>query len=179
MIQISICVTQQEDVDKQLLETYAQLQSLKTSFEEIHKAYKNFVFDIVRKIYDQSVRASFEITLKEYSKKNHPIGVQMDITGDSGEGVSEVKKVIMDYLLFSFNNCVDVFVHDSSCYNGVDPRQVRGLLQELDRLCKLNKKQVIVSINKYQVGDSELLNTIIDNACITLSENQKLLKFNF
>lgn len=177
--QVAYYINQQEDTDKNLLESFAQLQAHKASFDEVQKQYKNFVFEIVREIYDSTVRASFDIILKKYSKKNYPISIQMEITGDAGEGVKEVKKVIMDYLLFYFNDKVDIFVHDSSCYNGVDPRQVSGLLQELNKLCKKNNKQVIVSINKYQLGTSEFLNEVIDNACIKLSETQKLFGIDF
>ena len=178
--QISSYIVEQEAVDKSLLEAFAQLQVLKGKFDETNKKYKNFVFEIVRKIYDSSMRASFDIIFKEYNRKNHPINLQMEITGDAGEGVKEVKKTIMDYLVFYFNNKVDVFIHDSSCYNGVDPRQVRGLLKELTKMCEENQKQVIISINKYQMGeDGEFLNEVVNNSCIKLSETNKLLGFDF
>lgn len=40
-------------------------------------------------------------------------------------------------------------IQDSSCYSGIDPRQVFGMLKELEKLAKETKKQIIVSINKY------------------------------
>ena len=103
----------------------------------------------------------------------------MSITGDAGEGVNEVKNNIIDYLMFNFNKHLEIFIHDSSCYNGIDPRQVSGLINNLINIAEKNKKQVIVAINKYQVSDEQTLKDIEDKSCIILSEKDKLLKFNF
>lgn len=40
-------------------------------------------------------------------------------------------------------------IHDSSCYSGIDPRQVNGLLSMLDEIANYSNKQIIISINKY------------------------------
>ena len=92
--------------------------------------------------------------------------------------VKEVKKIIMDYLLFYFNKTINIFIHDSSCYNGIDPRQVSGLIKELSRMANENSKQVIVSINKYQLTD-DFIKDVYEQSCVVLSENKKLLQFDF
>lgn len=172
-------IKEADSINNELLSEFSTLGMLKENFEEEHKKYKNFVYGIVGNIYDSSVRAAFEIVLKKYDKKARPISISMEITGDAGEGVKEVKKAIMDYLLFNYSNKLDIFIHDSACYNGIDPRQISGLLKELMIMAEHNKKQVLVSINKYQLDDDIIIKTIEENACITLSETNKLLLFDF
>lgn len=177
--QVATFIKEQNTKDNELLAEFAHLGALKDEFDETHKKYKDFVYHIVNKIYDKSARASFDIIFREYDKKKRPVSISMEITGDAGEGVKEVKKTIMDYLLFRFNDLLELFVHDSSCYNGVDPRQVGGLLQELCKMANENKKQVIISINKYQLSDEKFIEEVINNACIKLSETEKLFAFDF
>lgn len=172
-------IKESDSINNELLSEFSILGTLKENFEEKHKKYKNFVYRLVGKIYDPSVRASFEIVLKKYDKKARPINISMEITGDAGEGVKEVKKAIMDYLLFNYSNKLDIFIHDSACYNGIDPRQISGLLKELMTMAEQNKKQVIVSINKYQLDDESIIKAIEENACIALSETNKLLLCDF
>ena len=176
--QVSLYIKEDEAINNELLSEFSNLGVLKEKFDATHKLYKNFVYEIVNKIYTNA-RASFDIQFNKYDKKRRPINIAMEITGDAGEGVKEVKKTIMDYLLFYFNKSIDIFIHDSACYNGVDPRQISGLLKELSKMARENKKQVIVSINKYQLADDEFLQEVRDNACIILSENQKLLLCEF
>lgn len=80
-------------------------------------------------------------------------------------------------LLFNFNTSSNVIIIDSSCFNGIDPRQVSGLLSSLQSICKSQNKQAIISINKYQVT-----NEFVDNyesGMLELSEDNKLLKFSY
>lgn len=177
--QVELYIKEENAIENELLSEYSNLGLIKESFEETHKKYKNFIYNIVNKIYDKTTRAVFDIAFYGYEKKRRPISVDMAITGDAGEGVKEVKKIIMDYLLFYFNHKIDTFVHDSSCYNGVDPRQVSGLIKELEQMAKENGKQVIVSINKYQLTDDSFINEVREQSCVVLSENQKLLLFDF
>ena len=177
--QVKLLNKEAERTNNLLMSNFEQLSNMKDVFETTHKTYKNFVYNIVNNIYDEKPRASFEIIFKEYDKKRRPIQISMDITGDAGEGVKEVKKVIIDYLLYNFNNKLDIFVHDSSCYNGIDPRQISGLIKELMSITKSTQKQAIVSINKYQLANDEFVKEVIENASIKLSEIDKLLKFDF
>lgn len=43
-------------------------------------------------------------------------------------------------------------IQDSACFNGIDPRQVSGMLKELNEIAVTTNEQVIVAINKYQMG---------------------------
>ena len=69
---------------------------------------------------------------------------------------------------------------DSVCFNGVDPRQVIGLLKIIEEITIENKKQTIVSINKYQLGEYEdIKKEIYKKSKIVLNESSKLLYFDF
>ena len=59
---------------------------------------------------------------------------------------------MIDYLVFYYNEELDILIQDSSCYNGIDPRQVASMIKELDALAKKANKQAIVSLNKYQIA---------------------------
>ena len=169
----------ENSIETNLTSLFVELNELNDSIQASIKQYKEFVFNLVKSIYDEDAKAVFNIEIKKYHPKNKPISIEMSITGDSGEGVNEVKKNIIDYLLYNFNKCLEIFIHDSSCYNGIDPRQVSGLIANLIEMTEKNKKQSIIAINKYQVSDDELLKYIEANASIILSEKDKLLKCNF
>lgn len=169
----------ENSIETNLTSLFVELNELNDSIQTSIKQYKEFVFNLVKNIYDEDAKAVFHIDIKKYNPKNKPISIEMSITGDSGEGVNEVKKNIIDYLLYNFNKSLEIFVHDSSCYNGIDPRQVSGLIANLIEMTEKNKKQAIIAINKYQVSDDELLKYIEANASIILSEKDKLLRCNF
>lgn len=177
--QVEMYIKEENSIKNQLLSQYSNLGVIKENFEETHKQYKNYIYNIVNRIYDRTTRALFDIAFYGYETKRRPISISMEITGDAGEGVKEVKKIIMDYLLFYFNHTIEMFIHDSACYNGVDPRQVSGLIKELGQMAKENGKQVIVSINKYQLTDDNFIKEVREQSCVILSENNKLLLFDF
>lgn len=86
----------------------------------------------------------------------------------------------MDYLLFKYNSYMDLLVQDSSCYNGIDPRQVSSMIKEVGKIAQKTNKQAIISINKYQLGEYEdAINFVKAESAIILSEKDKLFKFDF
>ena len=86
----------------------------------------------------------------------------------------------MDYLILKFSNVTDILVQDSACFNGIDPRQVAGMISVAADIAKQKKKQVIIAVNKYQLGDYEdIIEMVVKSSAIILSENDKLLKFDF
>ena len=52
------------------------------------------------------------------------------ISGEASEGINRVKMFCMDLLILtqSKNNNVEFIYHDSSIFNGVDPRQIYKML---------------------------------------------------
>lgn len=101
------------------------------------------------------------------------------MTGDGGEGVGEVKKLIVDLMVFKYNSLVELLVHDSSCYSGgIDKRQIASIVKIANNIALKENKQFILSVNDFQVrkDDKELM-AILDDRIIELAEDDKLLKF--
>lgn len=70
--------------------------------------------------------------------------------------------------------------HRIELKSGIDPRQVAGMLSQLNKIAEESNKQIIIAINKYQLGDYEIvINMVEKNSVITLSENDNLLGFEF
>lgn len=149
-------------------------------YSSLINEYRDYIYNITKDIYDENVNSYFDIKIRKKHQTARPLNIEFNLKGDTGEGVNEVKKNIIDYLIFKYNNMIELLIQDSSCYNGIDPRQVCGLLKNLnDNAIKANK-QAIISINKYQLGENdEFVNEVIENSSIILSEKEKLLKFDF
>lgn len=147
--------------------------------EELLEKYRNFIYNLVQDIYDKEVTAYFSVYTPDYKKNSLPIHVDLNISGETGEGISEVKKNVIDILLFKFSTASDVLILDSSCFNGIDPRQVSGLLVAIENICLKNNKQAIISINKYQITSDYLKSYIKEDNCLSLSEDDKLLRKSF
>ena len=146
--------------------------------EALISEFREFVFTVVRKIYNDEVAAFFDISVGDYKKKTIPTHINLSIKGETGEGISEVKKNIIDILIFRYSSLSDLLILDSSCFNGIDPRQVAGLLKVIGEVCRDCNKQAIISINKYQI-DRDYLNNINPNNSMELSEDNRLLKISF
>ena len=130
---------------------------------------------------EQFIKLS-ELFEKEENKhqSRRPISFEINLRGDGGDGINEVKNVLFDILLFKYSTNSEIFIVDSVCFNGVDPRQVIGLLNIIEEISIENKKQTIISINKYQLGEyEEAKEDILNKSKIILSENSKLLYFDF
>ena len=142
--------------------------------------YREYIYNITNNIYNEDINSYFDIKIRKKNQRNRPLNIEFNIKGDTGEGVSEVKKNIVDYLIFSYNNVMEFLIQDSACYNGIDPRQVTGLLKNLEESSLKINKQAIISINRYQLGgDEEFIKVVKKNSSIVLSEKEKLLRFDF
>uniref|UniRef100_UPI003F495FC6 DUF2326 domain-containing protein n=1 Tax=Niallia taxi TaxID=2499688 RepID=UPI003F495FC6 len=166
--------------DTNLINYFDEVESIRTEYEELLINYRDFIFSITKEIYDEDVNSFFDIKVRKKHLTRRPISIDITLKGDTGEGVNEVKKNLMDYLLFRFNLNLEFLVHDSSCYNGIDPRQVSNMINEVHKISNNNNKQAIIAINKYQIGTNDvLLNLIKSKSSIILSEKDKLFKFDF
>lgn len=149
-------------------------------YKELIEEYRDFIYNITKSIYDEDVNSYFDINIKKKHQKTRPVSLEINLKGDTGEGVNEVKKNLMDYLLFRYNNYMEVLIQDSSCYNGIDPRQVSNMLTEVSNIAKTTNKQAIIAINKYQLGEYEdVIELVKANSSIILSEKDKLFGFDF
>ncbi|MGG2025046.1 DUF2326 domain-containing protein [Gottfriedia sp. S16(2024)] len=166
--------------DSNLTSHFVKAESIRSEFEELIIKFRDFIYLITKEIYDEEVNSFFDIKVRKKHLTRRPVSIEINLKGDTGEGVNEVRKNLMDYLLFKYNQELEFLVHDSSCYNGIDPRQVSNMLQEIRKISLQNKKQVIIAINKYQIGNNEnLLEIIKKESAIILSEKDKLFKFEF
>lgn len=154
-------------------------RALKDS-EIIIKKYQDFIYDFVKKIYTDDVDAFFNISINKNHQIQRPLKIELNLRGDTGEGLGNVRKLLIDYLIFRYNSDLEIMVQDSSCYNGIDPRQVSTMIKELDGLAKSINKQAIVSLNKYQLTDDEDIDELLnEKSVLTLSEDDNLLGFDF
>ena len=166
----------------QLNEQFIKLSELFEKEENKQKIeeYRIFINEVTKRIYDNTVSSFFDIVSREKHQSRRPISFEINLRGDGGDGINEVKNVLFDILLFKYSTNSEIFIVDSVCFNGVDPRQVIGLLNIIEEISIENKKQTIISINKYQLGEyEEAKEDILDKSKIILSENSKLLYFDF
>lgn len=179
--QIQNIDTKIELEDNNLTGYFENVTETLQTYNDLISKYRDYIYSITKKIYDEEVFSYFNIKIRKKHLRNRPVIFELTLKGDTGEGVNEVKKNLMDYLMCKYNSYMDIMIQDSACYSGgIDPRQVVGMLNELKKLAKETEKQIIISINKYQVGEyTDAIDFISENSCITLSEKDKLLGFDF
>jgi uncharacterized protein YydD (DUF2326 family) len=169
-----------EEEDKKRIAFFDIAQDKRLKTEDTILEYRFFMSNSIRNLYDNDVNAFFDIFIRKAHKTTRPVNFDFSINGDAGEGIGEVKKNLIDYLICRFNNLLEIMVQDSACYSGIDPRQVNSMLTSLDNISKDTGKQIFIAINKYQLGDDEeAIKKIKDNSVIVLFENINLLKRKF
>lgn len=169
-----------EDESKKLKILYESAAEIMNNFVNKITEYRDFIYGLMKQLYDRPIEVFFDISLRDYNKKTRPILVTMNMQGDDGEAISEIKKLSVDMLLFKVNKNISIIMEDSANFNGIDSRQVNKLLEIFNNLACVQKKQAIISINKFQLdGDSEN-SAFIDKAKVcVLSENNNLLGVDF
>ncbi len=179
--QLSQIIKLYAEIDKtnnELKKTLELLITTKTKFDKNILQYRNFIFDLTQLIYSKNVESFFDIKINEKKSKN--LELLFTLKGETGEGVDNVKRSLIDCLIFKYNTELEFLIQDSSCYSGVDPRQIMGILNEIEKISIENKKQVIVSLNKFQIDkNQESVKFIEDKSVVKLSENENLLGFDF
>ena len=163
--------------DSNLSSSFSHAAQLRKEYDSIIQEYRDFIFDITKSIYDTDVNSYFDIKIRNKHLRNRPVIFEFTLKGDTGEGVGEN---LMDYLICRYNNQLEVMIQDSSCYNGIDPRQIVGMLGQLNNISEVSNKQIIVSVNKYQLGNYDsVIKEVEEKSSIILSENRNLLGFEF
>ena len=169
-----------ESEGTKLVRYFEDASSARQTYEQKILNYRDYIYEVTSSIYDETVSSYFDIEIRKKHLTARPVVFKITLKGDGGEGMKEVKKNLIDYLLCKYNTLLEFMIQDSACFNGIDPRQVSGMLTEIGKLAQQTSKQVIVSINKYQIGEyKEAIDYIIENSSIILSEKDKLLKFDF
>lgn len=174
-------IKERKDEEDKLATKYSDVKNVYTTYKEKVDKYKNFIYEMVHSIYTDKVEAYFSIQLKNRHKRNRPFAIELNLTGDTGEGVGEVRKLLIDLLILRYNEYLNVLIHDSACFSGIDNRQVSNLIKLGHNIGQVNDKQYIISINDYQLNkkDEELMELINNHTKLELDENDKLLKFGF
>lgn len=163
-----------------LTECFGKINQSRRSYDKIVSEYRDFIYGLLQDIYDKEVESYFDIEVGKKHLSKRPVKFEFSLKGDTGEGVGEVKKILMDYLICKYNSEIKLLLQDSACYNGIDPRQIVGMLNAISKIAGESDKQVIIALNKYQLGEYEdCIDYVIKNHAIILSEKDKLLKFDF
>ena len=174
-------INERKEEEDNLATQYNEVKGTYLKHEKLIEDYKTFIYDMVKEIYTEEVEAYFSIKLKNRHKRNRPFSIEMNLTGDTGEGVGEVRKLLIDLLILKYNNKLEMLIQDSACFSGIDNRQISNIIKLAQKVSLESKKQYIVSINDYQLNkkDSELIALVNKYTKLELDENEKLLKFNF
>ena len=141
--------------------------------------YKQFIYEMVNKIYIEETRnpyLSINISDGRQKYKAIPVKIDLSIDGDDGEGIGAVKCLLFDFLIMNYNEEIEFLIEDSSCFEGIDRRQVKKLIMESKRISENKNKQLIISLNKYLISDLENLS---DNIVLKLDEGNTLLNRKF
>ncbi|EMX5394086.1 TPA: DUF2326 domain-containing protein [Listeria innocua] len=167
--------------DTKLNMLHSDLIQLRKDYDEIIIKYREYLFELVNDLYSEKVQAFFDVKVRSKHQQTRPVQVDLKIDGDSGEGVGTVRKRLIDILIFRWGKKLDFLFHDSSCFTGVDSRQISKLLEILDNVSEETNKQYIVTLNRFQIdkNDTELLDIVDKRTIISLSEDKKLLGFDF
>lgn len=186
--QIEKILNEIQDLDASLGQKYSDIQKEIKNYSLQIKDMKDFIYDTTKYIYDYDDDehiSLLDINIRKKHQTRRPLEIEVKIKGDGSEGVGEVKNILVDLLILNVNKSLDFLFLDSSCFSGVDPRQVIKLLEIIENIANQNKKQVIISLNKYQITseDKELNDKIKifveKKLSIRLSEKDKLFKFDF
>lgn len=158
---------------------YTQLFKEYEDAMSIINKYKEFVYNVVNRIYGEEKRnpyLSINISNSTRKYKTMPVKIDLSIDGDEGEGISAVKFLLFDILIFNYNDDIEFLIEDSSCFEGIDRRQIKNILIEMEKISNKKKKQLIVTLNKYLISNVDELE---EKIVLKLNENNTLLNINF
>lgn len=176
-------LSEKKKLQNDINQKYIDLENQIKQYDKKIGEYRKFIFDLVNEIYGDDNKAYFDISVSSSTKRveSSPIVFEMNLTGEFGEGVSAVKNVLMDLLLFFYNNKIEFLIQDSACFEGIDKRQLSTLINIIHRTAMDIDKQYIFSINEYHIDktDNELQQLIDERTILPLSEDDTLLKFRF
>ncbi len=144
---------------------------------EINK-YREFIYNLVKKVYgeDRNPYLTISVTDSSYKYKAMPVSIDLSFDGDSGEGLTSSKYLMFDYLIMNYTNEVEFLIEDSSCFEAIDRRQIKNIIQEGIKLSEQNNKQLIISLNKYSIENYDEIKKYV---VLALSEKDTLLNIKF
>lgn len=158
-----------EEIEQDKLKL-SKMQEQDVEYHMFEKKCKIYIDEMLRKIYGVEKKFDFKLRKKEinYKKAKYPIDFEFEIEHE-GEALKVVKKLLIDLLIFNFNENINIMMWDSSCFNGVDPKQLYGIISEIRKIAMNKSKQAIININAYQLeenGRKMIRNNIIKKCSI-------------
>ena len=172
-------LSNKKKIEDSIKEKYTILEQKLEMYKELINIYRTYVFNLVDEIYEDDQEAYFDIEIPIDKRINSmPIKVTLNLKGDKGEGISAVKNIVVDLLILYYNNLVEFLIHDSSCFEGIDKRQVATLIIKAHEIAMEKKKQYIISVNEYhlQKDNNQLMKLVQEKTRLELSEDSLLLK---
>lgn len=171
-------LSNKKKIEDSIKEKYIILEQKMEMYKEVINIYRTYVFNLVNEIYEDDQEAYFDIDIPSDRRINSmPIRVTLNLKGDKGEGISAVKNIVIDLLILYYNNLVEYLIQDSSCFEGIDKRQVATLIIKADEIAIEKDKQYIVSVNEYhlQKDNEQLMKLVEEKTKLELSEESLLL----
>lgn len=175
LTQINNTQSMKANIDILYSELYKEFESANLKINR----YKQFIYEMVNKIYIEETRnpyLSINISDSRNKYKAIPVKIDLSIDGDDGEGIGAVRCLLFDLMIMNYNNEIEFMIEDSSCFEGIDRRQVKKLIMEFKNISEIKNKQLIISLNKYLISDLENLK---DNIVLKLDEGNTLLNRKF
>lgn len=120
------------------------INEIEPYIRELSTKFKSFV-DF---IYGESRESGIEISVNTRDNKLQ-FNIEPQIVGESSEGIGNVKIFCMDLLILALqkNHSIKFIYHDSTLFNGIDPRQQFKMLELAKKICEENNLQYIVNLN--------------------------------
>lgn len=172
-------LSNKKKIEDSIKEKYLILEQKLDMYKELIDVYRTYVFNLVDEIYEDDQEAYFDIEIPSDRRINTmPVRVTLNLKGDKGEGISAVKNIVIDLLILYYNNLVEYLIQDSSCFEGIDKRQVATLIIKAHEIAYEKDKQYIVSVNEYhlQKDNEQLMQLVQERTKLELSEESLLLK---
>ena len=174
LTQINNSKNLKSEIDSSLIELEESFENSKLKINN----YREYIYDLVKQIYGDDRNPYLNINVTNTNRRYQAMPVNIDLTfdGDTGEGLMSAKFLLFDYLIMNYTKEVDFLIEDSSCFEAIDRRQIKNILQEGIKISERNDKQLIVSLNKYLLED---VKDIEDYIVLPLNENNTLLNIKF
>lgn len=174
LTQINNSKNLKSEIDSSLIELEESFENSKLKINN----YREYIYDLVKQIYGDDRNPYLNINVTNTNRRYQAMPVNIDLTfdGDTGEGLMSAKFLLFDYLIMNYTKEVEFLIEDSSCFEAIDRRQIKNILQEGIKISERNDKQLIVSLNKYLLED---VKDIEDYIVLPLNENNTLLNIKF
>lgn len=158
--------------------TMLELEETFETYQAEINNYREFIYNLVKRVYgeERNPYLTINVTDTSHKYKAMPVTIDLSFDGDSGEGLTSAKYLMFDYLIMHYTKYVEFLIEDSSCFEAIDRRQIKNIIQEGIKLSEHNDKQLIISLNKYSIDDFEEIKKYI---VLSLNEKNTLLNIKF